>query len=75
MEDEENFDARFERFWKNIEPSISKIAGTAELRALRYAVKLGFEAGHQTLLRDLHRFLQDAAEAEYVRGRVELEPA
>jgi hypothetical protein len=49
---------RFERFWRNIEPTLRKFSGSNEARILRYAVKLGFEAGRQSTLRDFFRFVR-----------------
>jgi len=73
MEDET--EDRFERFWRNIEPTLSKMSESAELRVLRHAVKLGYEAGRQILLKDLYDYVRKTAEVEFNRPNPRLEPA
>lgn len=66
----------FDRFWKKIEPKICEIAGTVETGVLRYAVRLGFEAGRQTTLQDFFRFVRrEAADTDLQRPAPKLEPA
>lgn len=66
----------FDRFWRKIEPTVCKVAGSVEAGVLRYAVRLGFEAGRQTTLQDFFRFVRrEAADTDLQRPAPKLEPA